>query len=333
MKLIRSALALLLAAALLTVPAWAIDLEPGTGAEFYVRDTADVLSADTESTVAAYNAVLENACDGAQLVVVTVPYLDEDADIAATKLMNDWGVGSSSQSNGMLLLLVTNERRGWLALGAGIDDDFTQDMAEEYLEDYFWPDVDRDRFDDAVQSLTSHLYDAYLELYGVQDYQGYQDYQSGYYPAPDPQPAPSRGSGFALAILVVILLVILRLVMSAGRYSRMRTGGYRGSFFPLLWFGGSSLYRNWRRQRQPPPPPPPGPGGPAGFGGPGGFMGGGFPSPRQGPSFSRPSRPRGSGFGGRPGGGAGRPSGGFRSGGFRGSGGGGHAGGRGAGRR
>ena len=168
MRALKKTAIILLILSLLAVPALAADIEPGTGSGFYVRDTANVLSSDTESTVAEYNAVLENQCDGAQLVVATVSYLDEDADVAATRLMNDWGVGDSSQANGMLLLLVANEHRGWLAIGDGIDGDFTGDMADEYLEDYFWPDVDRNRFDDAVQKLTEELYDWYLDYYGAE---------------------------------------------------------------------------------------------------------------------------------------------------------------------
>ena len=329
MRAIRTALAFLLAAALLTVPALAIDLEPGTGSGFYCRDSANVLSSETEELLAEYNAVLENQCDGAQLVVATVSYLDEDADLAAAELMSDWGVGSASQSNGMLLLLVSGEYRGWLSVGDGLDEAFDDDTAALYLDTYFWDDVDADRFDDAVQTLAVQLYNWYLDYYDVSAVTAEQ-------PAESAQPARSAGSFLTGVIALLVIFALLWFAVSVSRYGRMRTTGYRGSFFPILWFGGGSLYRNWRRRQPPPPPPPgpgPGPGGPAGFGGPGGFMGGGFSAPRRNSSFSQP-RPRGSGFGGRPGGGAGRSSGGFRGGGgFRGSGGGGHSGGGGAGRR
>lgn len=333
MRALRFWLSLLLAAALLTVPVLA-DIEPGTGSGFYVRDTANVLSAETEQLLADYNAVLENDCEGAQLVVVTMPYLDGDADVAAARLMNSWGVGDDDGSNGMLLLLVANEHRGWLAIGAGIDRAFTGDMADEYLEDWFWPDVDRDRFDDAVQTLAGKLYDWYTDHYGVQD-SGAYEYES-YERAP--APAGSVRTGFGgifsgiFAILVIILLIWI--VGAASRFSRMRRWGYGGGFFPIFWFGGRRRYNDWYRRQPPPPPPPPGggPRGPMGFGGPGGFMGGGFGSSTRRP----PSPPRGGGFGGfSRGSGGGRSSGGFRSGGgsFRGGGGGGHSGGRGGGRR
>ncbi len=334
-KLLSPVLTVLLLMAVLAVPAWAADIEPGTGLGFYARDTANVLSASTEETLAEYNAALERDCAGAQLVVVTVSYLDEDADIAATRLMNDWGVGSASQSNGMLLLLAAKEYRGWLAVGDGIDSAFTSDMANDYLDAYFWDDVDQDRFDDAVLTLSSHLYDWYVDYYGVNDYAD-QSYGPDRYPV---QQETSSAGPFAAVIVMLLLLVLFLWVIGAvSRFSRMRSWGYSGGFFPIFWFGGRRRYRDWYRRQPPPPPPGPGPGpGPGGFGG----FGGGSPRP---PAFtSRPSAPRGRGFGGRSsGGGGGRSGSSFRSsdgsfrsggGGFRGGGGGGHSGGGGGGRR
>lgn len=316
MKTLRGAFALVLAAVLLTVPALAIELESVSGDGFYVRDTANVLSDETERLIVNYNADLETSCDDAQLVVVTVNYLDEDADVAATRLMNDWGVGSSQQSNGMLLLLAAGEYRGWLAVGDGLDSVFTEDMAEQYLNDYFWDYIDNDEFDKGVQTLTARLYDWYLEYYGCDTAPAEQEHRAVM------RAADKKSGGGAMNILAVIVIVLLVwLVISAGRFGRMRGQGYTGGFWPVFLVGGR------RRQRRPPPPPPPGrpPMGP----GPG-SMGPGPGSarrPRSGPvnmgmrntaprqRSSPPPRPS-------------RPSGGPRGGGF-----GGHSGGRGAGRR
>lgn len=326
MKKLRPILAIAVAIALLTVPAYALDLEPGTGSGFYCQDTAKVLSAETEQLLAEYNAVLETECSEAQLVVVTVNYLDEDADVAAARLMADWGVGSLARSNGMLLLLVANEYRGWLSVGDGIDSVFDDDIAAQYLDQYFWDDVDSDRFDDAVQNLCSQLYAWYLDYYDVSP-------AGDEFPAESPSaPAAAGVTGFLIAMLVLLLLVFLVLLWvfgSIGRFNRMRGWGYSGGFFPIFWFGGGRRYREWARRQPPPPPPPVGPG------------------PRSGshaappPVRYRSSAPRGGGFGGRPGGGAGRSSGGPRGGGFGGRSGGGfhgggfggHSGGGGAGRK
>lgn len=334
-RIVFCALAALLALSLLAAPALAIDLEPGVGDGFYVVDSANVLSTETEQLVAAYNAtILEPACDSAQLVVATVRYLDQDADLAATELLNDWGVGSASQSNGMLLLLVTEEYRGWLAVGQGLSGAFDDDTAGQYLDAYFWDYIDKDQFDQGVQTLTEKLAAWYADYYDV-DLASYTDTGSNTYgPYGDHyvNTVPTQSTGGAMSIFTVVffvlfLLLILWIIGAASRFSRMRRWGYTGGFFPVFWFGGRRRYNDWYRRQPPPPPGPgPGPGGPAGFGGPGGFMGGGFgrPRPSSRPStFSRPSAPRGGGF---------RSGGGFHGGGH-GGGFGGHSGGGGAGRR
>ena len=62
---------------------------------FYVADYADVLSDDLEQYIVDMNGDLEYYCKGAQLVVVTVEYLDGMySDAYAYQLFNDWGVGS-----------------------------------------------------------------------------------------------------------------------------------------------------------------------------------------------------------------------------------------------
>lgn len=334
MKHTKVLFSLLLTLLLLASPALAIELEAGTGTDFYVQDTANILSSDTAAQIEAYNETLETQCSEAQLVVVTVSYLDEGSDVAALQLMNDWGVGSAQDSNGMLLLLVANEYRGWLATGDGIDEVFTDDMAEKYLNEYFWDYIDRDQFDEGVQSLTSELYNWYLDYYSVSADNATTETQSGipFEPVPDREyyEEPLRGGNGMNILTLLIIVVIVWLLVSSSRYNRMRGWGYGGGFWPIFWFGGHRMYRDWHR-RNPGPQPPRGPHG-RGPGGPGSFGGG----PRSGGSSnfhhsSRPSAPRGNGFGGHGGGGGGRP-GGF-GGGPRGGGGGGHGGGGGGGRR
>ncbi len=324
MKHIKTALAALIVSILLTCPALAVSLEPGTGDDFYVQDNANVLSSQTEELIVNYNAVLEEQCDEAQIVVVTVSYLDEDTQIASLQLLNDWGVGSQDEANGMLLLLVANEKRGWLSTGNGIDGVFTDDTAAEYLDEYFWDDIDSGEYDEGVQSLVDALYEWYLDYYGVTSVGSaadgaYDDSSDGYY-----EYEPERKGGSFMGILtLIILLVIIWVIVSVSRYSRMRGWGYGGGFWPIFWFGGHRLYRDWYGRR-----PGPGPRPPRGPGGPGGFGGGGRPGPGPGSGFSS----RGGGRPGGSGGFGGGPGGGFGGGGGHGGGFGGHGGGGGGGR-
>ena len=121
---------------------------------FYAADYADVLSDSTEETIVNYNGALEYQCQGAQLVVVTVDYLDGmSSDAYAYRLFNDWGVGSAEQNNGMLLLLAVKENKAWLAYGLGLTSQLSESKVNSLLEKNFWPDFDKGDYDAAVNKL------------------------------------------------------------------------------------------------------------------------------------------------------------------------------------
>jgi uncharacterized membrane protein YgcG len=136
--------------------------------EYYVADYANVLTNRTKQDIISANVDMENKCYGAQIVIVTIKHLEGMyTDEYTNSLFNDWGVGSATHNNGMLLLLVTEEKRGWLAVGAGISDTFTNKMADDYLENYFWPDVDAGRYDTAVRNICEALFSWFAGYYSV----------------------------------------------------------------------------------------------------------------------------------------------------------------------
>lgn len=276
------------------------------GEKIFVTDAAGVLSEQTENAVVELNEKLMNECSGAQIAVVFVKYLDGmPSDEYANQLFNDWGVGDPDENNGMLLLAAVGEGKGWLATGSGINSVFTDDIAGEYLNDYFWDDFDSGNYDGAVDTLTEQLYNWYANHYSSGDY-----YQSNIPPSylyGNDEVHVVRSSGGSFYGFVVALSVILLILVFSGsfRVGRRYYRNYRsGAVFPFF-FGGR---RRWGPPVRPPHEPPHNRSGhrPGGFGG--GF-GGGHSS----------------------GGGAGRGGsfGGGRSGGF----GGGRSGGGGAGRR
>lgn len=311
--------AALLLAALLCVPALAAVVERSDS--FYVADYAGVLSDTTEQNIIGYNGVLEKQCDGAQIVVVTINYLSDglDSQQYALKLMNDWDVGSADENNGMLLLLVAKEYKGWLMQGYGIKGSFTDDIANEYLNEYFWDYVDADKFDEGVNSLFTQLLYWYQDHYNAPilsgsakqdaaDGSGGYDYSYDYnydYSYDYGYDGGSRGGArsFSAIVTIIVILVVLSLIFG-GRRRRYYGGGVYPFFIPF--FFGSRFRR------------PPGPG------------------PRPGPRPPSGGRWRGGGGGGFGGGGRGGGFGGFGGGGFGGGigrGGGGFGGGGGGGRR
>ena len=146
----------------------------GTGAyalvspsdEFYVTDSANVLSNETEQMIINYNGALEQQCSGAQIVVVTVDYLGGMyCDEYAYQLFNDWGVGSSEYNNGMLLLLAVQENKAWLAYGLGLNSLISSSDVDDMLDKYFWDGFDSGDYDEAVTALFKALLSWYDEHY------------------------------------------------------------------------------------------------------------------------------------------------------------------------
>ena len=279
-------------------------LEPSE--DFYVNDQAGTLSASTKELIDNASGPLEQECDGAQIVVVTINYLPSgyDSEQYAWQLFNDWGVGSDTANNGMLLLHVVQEDRGWLAVGQGLTNQISTDEINSLLDEYFWPLSDAGQYDEAVASLFPHLIDIYEEIYSVELYGGTSDTNQGYiepYPGYDDYYYESQSRGGSIYVTVFVILAAL-IVLSAvigsvgGAGRRRRYGG-----MPMFFFcGGPRGPRGPRPPRGPGPRPPYGGGG--GFGG-GGFGGGGF----GGGGFGGGGF-RGGGFGGggRAGGGGGR---------------------------
>lgn len=347
-KTISLLIALILTVTVLITPALAI---VDQSEEFYVNDPAGVLSEALKSDIVAVNGELEYYCDGAQVVVVAVEYLDGMySDEYALQCFNDWGVGSDTANNGMLLLMATEENKVWLTVGSGIQGAFTDDMANKYLEEYFYYDYDNGDYDAAVTSLFPQLMYWYENHYGNTFFSDiYGSGNSGYdeeYVYPDEEHYYEDNyysvgySPFAwimsaisnLFFFIVVFVVIFIVVINNDRRRYRAYYTHMGMPIPPyhFWFLWSGPHRHWRGPRG-----PRGPGGPGGFGGPGpgGPRPGGGSRPR---SSSSRSGGFGSGsFGGRSSGGFGGFGGGGFSGGHRGGGfgGGGFGGGGGGGRR
>lgn len=278
--------------------------------EYYVADYADVFSQSFEDWIVSFNGDLEYYCSGAQLVVVTVDYLDGMySDEYAMTLFNNWGVGNASDNNGMLLLLAVKENKAWLTVGKGIS--LSSSKIDDYFEDYFWDDFDRGNYQDATESMVNALLGWYADYYGLESAQPDADMNVN--------PAPERSNGsnfFSIILIVLLIIIILGTINSSSRRAHNNYYRSRGMDIPpYFWwymFAPRVHYHNHfhdhhdhhddHNHRGGPNPPRGG----GGFGGFGGFGGGGGS--------------HGGGFGGF--GGGGHSGGGFGGGGFGGGGGG-----------
>ena len=308
---------------------------PQLPADQCVVDDANVLSSDTVQTITDLNNQLSASCQGAQIGVLTVDYTGSvSTEDYATQAFNTWGIGSSANNNGVLILLVMESPEYadgdyYLTYGDGFRSTMLASQASaiaQTMED----DFAAQKYDAAVLTCATNAANAIAEVYGV-TFSSSTIYSDGSAAQPAPAPQPSLletavdGLFTILAYAVVIFALFFMFVVPFGH----GLGWYWG---PFGWFG-------WRHRRGPRPPRPPmddfGPGyydrrGPRGPRGPRPPQ-----PPRGGPRPPQP--PRGGGFGGMGGGsfggGGGRSGGSFGGGSFGGMGGGSsHGGGGGRGR-
>lgn len=262
--------------------------------QFYVADYANVLSPDTEKLICDYNGALEQQCEGAQIVVVTVDYLDGMySDEYAVKLFNDWGVGSAEHNNGVLLLLAIEENKFWMTQGMGITSSLTNSDIDYLLDNFLADKFDAGLYDSAVQDTFMQLLGWFDEHYSAQVIASnpalQQQYEQNKAEQYEQNKAEEEADAFSV-FLTIIIIVLIVIILTSGKRNRRRytsTTRRTNPWFPF-WLG-----HTMGRGHRPPSRPHHNPwdddddhfggfggggfgGGFGGFGGGSGFGGGGF---------------------------------------------------------
>ena len=140
----KSLIALIIAALMILAPAAlaAASVVAPTD-DFYVNDSAGVLSDATEGHIIFNNDALEKAC-GAQIVIVTIDTAVAGSNAMenyATELFNQWEIGDPEKDNGILLLMAIKDDDYWMQAGSGLRKSLTagdlDNLLQTYLEPYF----------------------------------------------------------------------------------------------------------------------------------------------------------------------------------------------------
>ncbi len=225
---------------ILTVPSFAAQLEiPKPNPSFYVYDGSNILNGEAEEYIIRTNEELYKRT-GAQIVVVTIDSL-EGANINqyAVELFEEWGIGSREYDNGLLMLIVTEERQLWIEVGYGLEGVLPDSKVGKIIEDSILPYFREDRYSEGIiagfNSIIHEVekeYDIQLErdkinqnLYNIDEIRQEDDIFSGF-------------RGILIAIGFVIFLVIdfkffngfftYSLLFRGGRYSSRGGRSNRG---------------------------------------------------------------------------------------------------------
>lgn len=229
---------LVLAAVLAAVSAAAVDI--GTlKPEGYVTDFARVVDAQSKAELTAYCAQVEKAA-GVQMAFVTISTIGQDpVEDFANDLYRRWGIGNKETHEGLLLLLVVNDRRSRLEVGRGLEPYITDGTSGALLRQ-MRPALQQRRYGEALLAAAQSLGERVAAAKGVQ------------IAADSPmrrRPPPPPAADFHIP-LPMLILGAFAFFWIMGMGSRQRRGYRGGGLLPGIILGnmmGRSSYGGYSR--------------------------------------------------------------------------------------
>ncbi|MDO5707085.1 MAG: TPM domain-containing protein [Andreesenia angusta] len=123
---------------------------PKKGKEYYY-DEVGILSEESINEIEKINSELISKT-GAEIQVVVVKNFGKYSDIReyATELFNNWGIGDKEKDNGILFLVVIDEKKTRIEVGYGLEGAITDGKAGRILDDYVIPYFKKDDYDKGI---------------------------------------------------------------------------------------------------------------------------------------------------------------------------------------
>lgn len=125
----------------------------------YVADPENLVSNEAKSQA---NSILWNLRQktGAEVVMVVVPNTgDYSREEFATKIFDDWKVGKSDKDNGVVILIVPDQREAWIATGYGVEGVIPDISATKIVQRSIIPYMKEGNLDGAVIAVSRDVAD------------------------------------------------------------------------------------------------------------------------------------------------------------------------------
>lgn len=242
--LLRLASLLCVLAWLTPAAAWAREVPP---LRAHVNDLADMLPPEAEARLEQKLSAYEQRSQQ-QFALLTIDSLDGDSlEDFSIRTVEAWKLGTKGKDDGLLLLIVKNERKLRIEVGYGLEGDVTDAFSARVIRNVLTPALRAGKVEQGVDQ-------AFTVLMQKASGQAVPDAAV----APTTKQRRSSGGGAPLFFIVFIVLIVLPILLSRG-------GGGRAGRAGLLLGGLSGLGGGNRG----------GWGGGGGFGGGGGGWGGG----------------------------------------------------------
>jgi len=236
-------------------PATAQDYPPRPEGPVY--DGADIISAATEAQL-DQRLRDYNRETGQALIVATIPSLDgANLEQYATGLFAEWGIGGAARDQGLLLLIVPEDKKMRIEVGYGLHPYFGGIMAGRVIRDDITPRFKEGDFDGGIvagiDAITAHLAKTPAEAAAIEEAARAAEAQEG-------------GGGFPIGVLLwpaIMFIFFVLPMLGRVRGKRYRRSGVAGAVGEVLLWTAVNAAMNGGR------------GSGSGWGGGGGFGGGG----------------------------------------------------------
>lgn len=123
---------------------------PRPTSSFYVLDEAQVISPEVENQILAINQEL-NTKTKAQIVVVTLKDARElTLEDLGLGILREWGVGDKQLNNGLVMLVIPEERSSRIEVGYGLEGALPDGKTGRIQDEYMIPFFKEGNFDQGI---------------------------------------------------------------------------------------------------------------------------------------------------------------------------------------
>ncbi len=194
---------------------------------FYTGDFAGVISSETERYICSYAAALEKLT-GSQIVIVTASELNGFAiDRYASDIFNSWGIGSSKENNGVLLVMAVAEEQYWIIQGSGLEEYLSSAVLKSMLNEYLEPYFAGGDYDSGAKNMFDAVYSKLCSYYSVvPQTESLSDVSESFR---DSAPGIFFNVLLACALLIIVIILFRRILRRPLRKTsrRRRRGAVR----------------------------------------------------------------------------------------------------------
>ena len=167
---------------------------PSPSGNFYVYDSANVLTDTTKDYIVSKNWSLCEQCGGQVVVACINSTGNMSISEYASMLFENWQIGDSATNNGVLILLAVEDNNYYMLQGNGIKTSFPTAEIRVILADYMEPDFAAGKYDAAVKETFDRVIAHFEAAYGIEVVEATREWVSA------PSDTGNGGSGTGISV-------------------------------------------------------------------------------------------------------------------------------------